>query len=209
MVAVLGIALVALALGLPRSGLAGLWSADPHSGAAPAAVPPPPSGGWAAGPSTAATPRPRPVAGRPVRLRIPALHVDSRVVPVSAAGGVLTPPADPRVLGWWRAGARPGGTGSVLLTGHTVHTGGGAFDDLGTLRPGDAVVVQTPRGRLGYAVRAVRVYRKAALARQARRLFAQHVPGRLVLVTCQGWNGSGYASNAVVVAGPVGGTPGS
>jgi hypothetical protein len=33
-------------------------------------------------------------------------------------------------------------------------------------------------------------------------VFAQDVPGRLVLVTCEDWDGSGYLSNAVVIATP-------
>ncbi len=137
----------------------------------------------------------------PTRLVVPALHVDAPVVPISAPGGVLLPPSDPQVLGWWRDGAEPGAaTGSALLTGHTVHTGGGAFDDLETLRPGDAVQIQTRRGRLRYVVSTVRIYRKATLAHDAARLFSQTVPGRLVLVTCEDWNGSTYLSNAVVVA---------
>ena len=44
------------------------------------------------------------------------------------------------------------------------------------------------------------VYRKSTLARDAQRVFSQTVPGRLVLITCEGWNGAGYDSNAVVLA---------
>lgn len=142
-------------------------------------------------------------SGVPVRLVVPALHVDAPVVPISAPGGVLLPPSDPRTLGWWRDGARPGAaTGSALITGHTVHTGGGAFDDLETLAPGDEVRVETRRGEVRYVVSAARVYRKSTLARDAQRLFSQTVPGRLVLITCEDWNGSTYLSNAVVVALP-------
>lgn len=149
----------------------------------------------------AAVRRPRP--GVPVRLVVPALHVDAPVVPIGAPDGVLLPPSDPRTLGWWRDGARPGtALGSTLITGHTVHTGGGAFDDLETLRPGDSVRVETRSGVLRYAVSTVRIYRKSTLARDAQRLFSQTVRGRLVLITCEDWNGSTYLSNAVVVAVP-------
>jgi hypothetical protein len=64
------------------------------------------------------------------------------------------------------------------------------------------VVIRTARGRIGYAVRSVTIYRKASLARHAARVFSQRVPGRLVLITCEDWNGSVYLSNAVVVAVP-------
>jgi LPXTG-site transpeptidase (sortase) family protein len=149
----------------------------------------------------ATTPPPRPAPGVPVRLLVPSLRVDAPVVPIGAPGGVLLPPDDPRTLGWWSAGAQPGAaTGGALITGHTVHTGGGAFDDLETLDRGDVVRVRTSAGLLEYAVTDVAVYRKSTLARDAERIFSQTVSGRLVLITCEDWNGTGYDSNAVVVA---------
>ena len=154
----------------------------------------------------AAQPSPErsPEAGRPARLVVPRLRVDAPVYPIGAPGGVLTPPNDPQTLGWWHDGAVPGAAhGGALITGHTVHTGGGAFDDLETLRAGDAVRVRTDKGVVGYAVSGVTIYRKASLARDAARIFRQNGPGRLVLITCEDWNGSVYLSNAVVFADPV------
>jgi hypothetical protein len=52
-------------------------------------------------------------------------------------------------------------------------------------------------------VRTVRVYDKGSVARDAKRLFSQDVPGRLVLVTCEDWDGERYLSNVVVTAAPV------
>lgn len=148
------------------------------------------AGGVAA--STAPKPETRAAwePGAPRRLVIPALGVDAPVVPVKAPNRTLTPPSDPQQLGWWADGARPGaGRGSALVTGHTVHTGGGALDDLETVEPGDQVVVRTSRSRLTYVVSTVKVYGKGALARQAERVFSQEVPGRLVVITCEDWNG--------------------
>jgi LPXTG-site transpeptidase (sortase) family protein len=141
--------------------------------------------------------------GAPGRLVVPALSIDAPVVPIGAPGGVLTPPADPQVLGWWADGARPGAArGSALVTGHTVSSGGGAMDDLETLRPGDRVRMTTDRGRIEYAVEQVEVLGKGELARRAENLFDQEVPGRLVLITCEDWNGEEYLSNVVVTAQP-------
>ena len=146
----------------------------------------------------------RPVPGAPRRVLVPALGVDARVLPVRAPGGTLVPPSDPQQLGWWAGGARPGdATGSALVTGHTVHTGGGALDDLETLNRGDAVTVRTDRGRVRYVVRSVSVYSKGSLAHHAQVLFSQEVSGRLVLITCEDWDGSRYLSNVVVMATPV------
>jgi hypothetical protein len=49
----------------------------------------------------------------------------------------------------------------------------------------------------------VTTYRKASLAKRAAQLFDQGVRGRLVLVTCEDWNGAVYLSNVVVVALPM------
>ena len=150
--------------------------------------------------------RPRP--GAPHRIEIPRLSVDAPVLPIKAPGGTLVPPSDPQELGWWAAGARPGDRrGSALVTGHTVHTGGGALDDLETLARGDAVRVRTAHGWIRYAVRNVRIYAKGSVAHDASRLFSQRVPGRLVLVTCEDWDGVRYLSNVVVTAIPVPGRP--
>lgn len=142
-----------------------------------------------------------PAPGRPERILVPELGVSAPVVAIQARNGSLTPPSNPRVVGWWSEGAQPGARrGSAVITGHTVHNGGGAFDDLDRLTPGDQIIVTTHRGQLRYVVDEVRTYRKAALAKHAAEIFDQSVPGRLVLITCEDWNGSVYLSNAVVVA---------
>ena len=147
--------------------------------------------------------RPLP-SGPPRRVSVPRLGVDVPVVPIAAPGGVLTPPDDPRVLGWWSRGAVPGArTGSALVTGHTVSTGGGALDDLERLSAGDVVRVSTNRGRISYSVESTDVLGKGELAQRAEDLFDQSVPGRLVLITCEDWNGQEYLSNVVVTASPV------
>lgn len=151
-------------------------------------------------------PRParEPNAGAPTRLVVPELGVNAPVIRITAPDGVLIPPGDPQILGWWRDGAVPGAAhGGALITGHTVHSGGGAFDNLETLETGDRVMVRTAKGRIRYAVTGVTIYRKASLAKDAARVFRQSGPGRLVLITCEDWNGSGYDSNAVVFAEPV------
>lgn len=142
--------------------------------------------------------------GSPVKVSVPSLGVSARVLGIRARGGSLIPPSNPRLVGWWSDGAQPGAAkGSAIITGHTVHTGGGAFDDLDRLKAGDAVTVTTGRGTIRYAVASVTVYRKKTLAKQAAQIFDQSVRGRLVLVTCEDWDGTGYLSNAVVIANPV------
>ena len=174
---------------------------------APAGSPSPLSTGWSD--SWSQTPT-RPsrrthVTGVPVSLRIPRLDVATAVVAVDADAGVLSPPADPALVGWWAGGARPGSRrGAVLMTGHTVHSGDGVFDDLAGLEPGDLVQVTTARGTLTYAVVAVRELSKVELASAAEDLFAASGRPRVVLVTCTDWDDGEYLGNTVVVGVPAG-----
>jgi LPXTG-site transpeptidase (sortase) family protein len=153
-------------------------------------------------PETRSTAPVRP--GNPVKLSVPTLGVSARVLGIRVRGGALIPPSNPRLVGWWSDGAQPGATkGSAVITGHTVHDGGGAFDDLDQLTAGDPVKVTTGRGTIDYRVSSVIIYRKKALAKAATSVFSQGVPGRLVLITCDDWDGTAYLSNAVVIATPV------
>jgi LPXTG-site transpeptidase (sortase) family protein len=164
------------------------------------------SGSRGATPEAGATAEPAPapwVPGAPRWVSIPRLGVHAPVIPVRAPGGTLVPPSDPDELGWWQPGAEPGAeTGSALIAGHTVHTGGGALDHLERLRRGSHVSVRTDQGLIHYVVQRVATYRKGALADRAEELFSQEVPGRLVLVTCEDWDGERYLSNVVVTATP-------
>jgi LPXTG-site transpeptidase (sortase) family protein len=109
-------------------------------------------------------------------------------------------------VGWWQRSARPGATkGQTVLTGHTVHTGGGVMDRLGKLRAGRLVKVVTPKGTMVYRTTRVVTWSKEQLAKRAVEIFAQERPKvRLVLITCSGWTGSYYKSNVVVFATPLG-----
>jgi LPXTG-site transpeptidase (sortase) family protein len=94
-----------------------------------------------------------------------------------------------------------------VVAGHTVHTGGGAFDHVSRLRRGDRIDVRTSSGVLRYTVERVQTFHKDALADAAERLFARDGPPRLVLVSCDDWDGRRYLSNVVVVAAPVRAVP--
>lgn len=149
-------------------------------------------------------PQPHPAAGVPNRLRVPSMGIDVPVIGLDVVNGVLTPPDDPQVLGWWDDGARPGAvSGGALVTGHTVSTGGGALDDLEQINQGARVQVRTGKGVIDYRVTQVEIYRKARIAENAERVFSQSGPGRLVLITCEDWNGEIYLSNVVVYADPL------
>ncbi|RNL62390.1 class F sortase [Nocardioides marmoriginsengisoli] len=143
-------------------------------------------------------------AGKPLELWVPRLKVRSEVVPISGQSGELLPPDDPQILGWWQEGRYAGaGHGSVVITGHTVNGGGGAFDHLGELVPGDKIRVRTEAGSIRYVVQQSRDVSVDKLARTAEEIFRQSGDGRLVLITCSDFNGEVYLSNSVVYATPV------
>jgi len=144
---------------------------------------------------------------RPVRLVVPALKIRAPILPIEVdAQSVLDPPRNPRDVGWWKRSARPGAAkGQTVLTGHTVHTGGGVMDNLAKLHKGQLVKVVTPKGTMSYRTTRVVTWSKDELARRAVDIFAQKRPDvRLVLITCSGWTGSYYTSNVVVFAEPLG-----
>lgn len=141
--------------------------------------------------------------GSPVKLFIPALNVEAPVVGVKAADRSFTPPADPATMGWWADGVKPGAeTGTVLIAGHTSSSGPAPLNDLETLEAGDTVQVKTTRGKVTYEVDRVRVFSKGKVFERAEKIFSQSSPGRLVLVTCEDWDGVQYRSNVVVTALP-------
>ena len=143
----------------------------------------------------------------PTLLIVPDIRLRAPIVPIEITpDGVLTPPSDVHEVGWWKRSAKPGATtGQTLITGHTVHTGGGVMNELGDLRPGALIQIRTPRGTVDYRATKVFVYTKAELAEHADELFRQNRQhGRLVLVTCTGWTGHDYTSNIVVLADQLG-----
>lgn len=140
--------------------------------------------------------------GAPVRLEMPGIATKAKVVPIQLEGTILDPPRNYTEVGWWKGSAKPGADqGQTVLTGHTVHTGGGSMNRLGRVKPQQEVDVVTRHGVFQYQVDKVDVLSHATLADRAKQLFGQgHGAGRLVLVTCTDWNGWAYESNIVVLA---------
>ena len=140
----------------------------------------------------------------PYTLRIPQIGVDAPVVAIkSNQDRVLRPPRSPRLAGWWSDGAAPGEPqGSAVLVGHTVRAGGGVFDDIDQLRSGDEIEVEGSDGMLIYRVQSLDVLSKGEFARNAEQIFTQAGPGRLVVITCDNWDGTVWRSNIVTVATP-------
>lgn len=208
MVALVGIALMAIPWAIPGfsqtvgDALGGGSSAHPLKVADPVVLPPAPNQGNVR--ATHYLTGQLKASGPPIGIVVPRLQVNSPVVPITGQSGTLTPPSDPQMLGWWLEGPQPGSaTGSALLTGHTVHTGGGALDHLESLVVGDHFKIRTAGGVITYVVTDVRNYTKGALAQQSQSLFRTDGDPRVVLVTCSNWTGTEYLDNTVVTGAPI------
>jgi hypothetical protein len=170
-------------------------------GTVPATRPPGPRSSAATGRQDRAGPRHQPAdrsqAARPAGptvirvpalVRIPAIGVSTRVIPVGVdADGGLQIPADPSLIGWWAGGSGPGQpSGAVILTGHidSATYGPGALFHLAAVRPGDAVIIRAGGRAYRYVVRALRAYPKGRLP--AALIFSQQVTPRLVIISCGG-----------------------
>jgi sortase (surface protein transpeptidase) len=123
----------------------------------------------------------------PVRLRIPALHVDSRLQNLGLrADGTVAVPKSPTVAGWYDLGPRPGQPGPAVILGHVdSHNGPGVFINLSQVRPGTLV-------RVDRADRSTVVFRITRLAKVAKvqfptdLVYAPTLDPTLRLVTCGG-----------------------
>ncbi|MFE7275624.1 class F sortase [Streptomyces sp. NPDC057623] len=141
----------------------------------------------------------------PVRLRIPAIEVDTPVIRLGLApdGTVEVPPiaADDRA-GWYRHSPTPGQVGPSVLLGHvTVGAyGDGVFRDLARLRRGDRIEARRKDGTTAeFAVSAVRTVAKADFP--ADDVYGDVDRPELRLITCGGpREGEEYRDNVIVFA---------
>lgn len=150
---------------------------------------------------------PRPLPSRaqlsPVRVRIPAIGVDSTLQHLKTVRGVLQPPTDPLRAGWWAGGPVPGEPGPAVIAGHLdSYTGPAVFIDLGALHPGDLVdVTRSDATTAVFVVDSVQTYEKSAFPSQA--VYGPTPGSALRLITCGGTFDRAkqlYLANVVVFA---------
>jgi sortase (surface protein transpeptidase) len=148
--------------------------------------------------------RPTPV---PVRLRIPAIGVDTGLQRLGRArdGTVEVPSGRHKweEAGWYAGGTRPGDPGSAVLLGHVDSTAGPAvFYRLRELRPGDRVEVARADGsRARFTVERVARYPKTRFPTDD--VYYPTLTPRLRLVTCGGSfdpAAGSYRANVIVFA---------
>jgi hypothetical protein len=145
----------------------------------------------------------------PVSLVIPRLNVEASLDPINVGlDGFLNPPSDPTTVGWWNQEVKLGSpTGTVVLTGHTVHSGGGALNNVWQLHSNDLIIViGANKQRYSYRVTSNPVkYSETAVP--AEKAYRQIGSAQLTITTCdiQSYDVSThtYADSTVVYAVPV------
>jgi Sortase domain len=127
----------------------------------------------------------------PNSIEIPKLGANAPIVTVSTLpDGALDVPLNPKVVGWWNGGAKPGAAkGTAILDGHINYNGvDGVLSRIGTLNPGDTVYINgmhnSKKTRVKFSITGVRTYQKTALP--YKEIFDQKSIGRIAIVTCGG-----------------------
>ena len=128
-----------------------------------------------------------PMVAVPVRLRIPALHLNSPLERLDLqADGTVAVPKDPDIAGWYDRGPRPGQAGPAVILGHVdSHTGPGIFLNLARLPHGAVVKVDRADGST-VTFRVTKVSRVAKTRFPTDLVFAPTLEPTLRLVTCGG-----------------------
>ncbi|MFA7000053.1 MAG: class F sortase [Candidatus Paceibacterota bacterium] len=124
----------------------------------------------------------------PVRLKIPAIKVDTAVEYVGLTlDGAMDAPKGPAEVAWYKLGTRPGEIGSAVIAGHSgwKNNKRAVFDNLNKLQKGDKIYIEDGRGVvITFVVREKRLYNPNA---DATDVFSS-TDGRvhLNLITCEG-----------------------
>lgn len=146
----------------------------------------------------------------PNGIEIPKLAAKAPIVNVTTLpNGSLDVPLNPKTVGWWNGGAKPGAKeGTAILDGHVNYKGvDGVLARIGSLNPGDLVYItglhDGKKTRVMFTITGVRTYHKTALP--YKQIFDQKSVGRLAIVTCGGpfdAQSGNYLDNIVAFAVP-------
>jgi len=193
---------LAAALLLVGAGLFALTGCGSGAEAAPSAVVTAPATGTSAAPTT-----PGPLvmaASAPVRVRIPAIGVDSDLIDLGLQDdGTMQVPAEGFPAGWFTEAPTPGELGPAVLAGHVDWAGSpGVFYDLRDVVAGDEITVSRADGSAAvFRVSEVGQYSKDDFPTAA--VYGDLDHAGLRVITCGGEFdpvASSYEDNTVVFA---------
>ncbi|HEY0531105.1 MAG TPA: class F sortase [Actinoplanes sp.] len=123
----------------------------------------------------------------PVRIRIPAMHIDSKLINLGlrSDGSVAVPPRTD-IAGWYDGGPRPGQPGPAVILGHVDSKDGpGIFIDLHAMKAGTLIQVERADGSsVTFAITKVQKVSKTKFPTDL--VYAPTLDPTLRLVTCGG-----------------------
>lgn len=129
-----------------------------------------------------------PEANQPARLVVPSRGIDAHIQYVGVGkSGNMAVPTNFQDVGWYRYGTVPGQIGSAVIDGHVDNALGlpGVFKDLGKLKEGESVYIETKGGsRIRFVVTGIETYGYKEVPAQL--LFGRADARRLNLITCGG-----------------------
>ena len=138
----------------------------------------------------------------PVRLYIPALHVDTPLQTLGhAADRTIEVPTDYGVAGWFAEGPRPGQSGPAVILGHVdSETGPAVFYRLAGIPPGAEITVRRADGST-VAFRVTGVEHVPKIRFPTAEVYGASLQPSLRLVTCGGRfdRTSGHYDDNVIV----------
>jgi len=143
-------------------------------------------------------------AAPPRRIRIPAIGVSARVIPLGLnPDGTMQTPRSFSVAGWYKPWREPGERGAAVITGHVDSVSGPAvFYRLRELRRGNIIrITRADGGVVRFRVEGLERWPKAAFP--SRRVFRPTRISTLRLVTCSGnfdASTGHYVDNTIVYA---------
>lgn len=146
------------------------------------------------------------VAGRPLKISIPAIGVKAAMssVGVQKSGAIQTPPlSKPRLAGWYRLGPAPGDQGPAIILGHVnTRKGAAVFSRLRELRRGNKIAVLRADGKTAiFTVDGIEQVGKTTFP--TKRVYGNTITSSLRLITCGGvYNAKkhSYTDNIIVYA---------
>jgi len=139
----------------------------------------------------------------PVRLRIPAIDVDTTLMQLGLNDDdkSINVEFDLSVAGWWKGGPRPGQVGPAVIMGHVRFNAPAVFTRLHSLHGGDEILVDRADGTTArFVVTQQGKYKKVAFPSDL--VYYPTLKPELRLVTCGGLDGATgiYTENLVVFA---------
>lgn len=122
----------------------------------------------------------------PVRVRVPAIGVDSRLIALGLlSDGTLQTPPSASPAGWFTGAPTPGELGPAVIVGHVRYGRAGVFARLAEVRDDDEIHIERTDGTTA-TFRVTRVNRFAKASFPTQQVYGDIPYAGLRLITCAG-----------------------